>query len=157
MNVRYWPEADNYMIRKIIVTIIITSVFASDAISNGEYLLFSENLDNILEFDGFSICSEYELSILKLTTAECTTRRKEANLYCSHLIKSLEPNKLTHEEWEHRMSYFYDCRTTVASGCVYKFEQTDLINMTENANSEEELKFLANRYHELLECASEKD
>jgi len=149
------PVSSNVSMQKLkIITITISLLFGSHVYSK-EFLLFSENLDNILEIDGFNTCTEHEQNTFKLSPEECATKRNAANSYCSNLVKALKPNKLTHEEWEHRMSYFYHCRITLFADCQYSFEQTDLINKSKFIKDPDKLAALSKKYEELLICNTE--
>lgn len=134
----------------ILLIVVTTSSLAED-----EYLLFKENLAKIVKNDNFVQCNQAEIVKYGGTKERCVKVKKDAEAYCANLVNKLEPNKLTHSEWEKRMGYFLQCRVIVVSGCKYSFEASDLIEQINLMPKDSDKSEYQNKLVNLLHCKEE--
>ena len=134
---------------------ILLIVVTTPSLAEEKYLLFRENLANIIKTDNFDHCNQSEIAKYGGTKESCVKAKKDAEAYCANLVKKLEPNKVTHSQWEKRMEYFWQCRVVVVSGCKYSFEASNLIRKISEMPKDSDKSEYHTKLENLLQCKEE--
>jgi len=139
-------------VQKMRLLALLLIFFSAESFAEEEYTLFRENLVNIIGVDNFTQCSPKEVAEYGITESECIKRKKDAETHCVNLVSKLEPNRVTHSQWEQRMNYFWQCRVIATAGCKYTLEAAALIDKINSTPKGVDKTEHHKRLQEILQC-----